>query len=121
MELTAGSPPLSFPADFPATASLADGPVLDLNVMTRRGVVEHAVDRLPWRAAASCGWRPPTALVFCRSGSVEVAIGDEQADVGADDYVLVEPSPAVPWALRAQPSAIVFLIRLAPRVLLMPG
>jgi environmental stress-induced protein Ves len=46
VELTAASPPLSFLADLPTAAALADGPVLDLNVMTRRDVAEHAVDRL---------------------------------------------------------------------------
>jgi uncharacterized protein len=114
VELTAGSPPLSFPADLPATASLADGPVLDLNVMTRRGVVEHAVDRLALTGSRELRVDAAAGLVFCRSGSVEVAIGAEEATLRADDTLLVERSPAVPWALRAQPSAILFLIRLRP-------
>ena len=114
IELTASSSPLSFPADLPATAALADGPVVNLNVMTRRGAVEHAVDRLAVAGRREVRVEAATALLFCRSGSVEVAIGDEQAALEADDSVLVEPCSVAPWALHAQPSAKVFLIRLRP-------
>jgi uncharacterized protein len=93
---------------------LADGSVLDLNIMTRRGVVEHAVDRLALTGSRELRVDAAAGLVFCRSGSVEVAIGAEEATLRADDTLLVERSPAVPWALRAQPSAILFLIRLRP-------
>jgi len=46
VRLTAGSPPHSFPGDAPAFARLIDGPVLDLNVMTRRGKFSHRVERV---------------------------------------------------------------------------
>ena len=35
--------PFAFPGDKPAAATLLDGPVTDLNVMSRRGVVRHSV------------------------------------------------------------------------------
>lgn len=44
--LTSASPPLSFPADAPTQAVLSGGPITDLNVMTRRGVLQHQVERL---------------------------------------------------------------------------
>ena len=44
--LTPTSPPLSFPADAPTQAALTGGPITDLNVMTRRGVLRHHVERL---------------------------------------------------------------------------
>ncbi|MBU6298666.1 MAG: HutD family protein, partial [Alphaproteobacteria bacterium] len=37
LELSPGSPPVEFPGDVPVNAGVADGPVTDLNVMTRRG------------------------------------------------------------------------------------
>lgn len=43
--LTPQSPPFSFPADAPATARLAGGPITDLNVMTRRGRFTHRLAR----------------------------------------------------------------------------
>ncbi|TIP96458.1 MAG: HutD family protein, partial [Mesorhizobium sp.] len=44
--VTKTSAPLSFPADVPTQAALIAGPITDLNVMTRRGRMTHAVDRL---------------------------------------------------------------------------
>lgn len=41
--LTPESPPLAFPADAPAGASLIAGPITDLNVMTRRGRCRHSL------------------------------------------------------------------------------
>ncbi|CEJ15572.1 Protein Ves [bacterium YEK0313] len=40
------SPPLAFPADAPAGASLIAGPITDLNVMTRRGRCRHSLTPL---------------------------------------------------------------------------
>src|SRR5882757_2914352 len=46
VEVTGASAPLAFSADVPTTATLISGPITDLNVMTRRGRVMHAVERL---------------------------------------------------------------------------
>ena len=43
--LTRASAPHPFPADAAASAALVAGPILDLNVMTRRGVHTHGVER----------------------------------------------------------------------------
>ncbi|QCI96582.1 HutD family protein [Agrobacterium larrymoorei] len=44
--LTTSSKPLSFAADVPVDATLADGTIIDLNVMTRRGRFSHRVERM---------------------------------------------------------------------------
>ena len=63
VELTAASPGYTFPADLPVTATLADGPVLALNAMTRRDKVRHALDRLsvtaPRALRIDADWAPP--------------------------------------------------------------
>ena len=43
--LTMASPPLPFPADVPVNATLPDGAITDLNVMTRRSHFRHVVKR----------------------------------------------------------------------------
>lgn len=43
--LTQASEPLSFPADAATTARLISGTIVDLNIMTRRGVWTHQVER----------------------------------------------------------------------------
>ncbi len=45
VSLNQQSDPLRFPADVATTATLTDGPITDLNVMTRRGVFRHHVER----------------------------------------------------------------------------
>ncbi|MCF3948852.1 HutD family protein [Acidiphilium sp. AL] len=55
IDITPDSLPYSFPADVPTVAQLIDGPVIDLNVMTRRGRFVHRVTRL--RQTAPVVWR----------------------------------------------------------------
>jgi environmental stress-induced protein Ves len=43
--LTADGPPLAFPGDVATSSRLIAGPTRDFNVMTRRGVVSHALRR----------------------------------------------------------------------------
>lgn len=44
--VTADGPPLSFPGEAPVHAGLDAGPVLDLNIMTRRGAFSHRMVEL---------------------------------------------------------------------------
>ena len=114
IELTAASAPLSFPADRPTTATLVEGPVLDLNVMTRRGVAEHAVDRIALSGSRELAVEGGTALLLCRSEAVEVALAQGSARLGIDDSLLVGPSAAGRWNLRAERPAMLFLVRIRP-------
>lgn len=114
VELTAASPPCSFPADLPTTAALADGPVLDLNVMSRRGVVEHALDRLtvttPRELRLDCG----TALLLCRSGRLDVELADGATSLGPEDTLLLDPCHSEPLRLHPAGGALLFVVRLRP-------
>jgi len=64
--LTPASQPLPFPADAPTTARLTEGPIIDLNVMTRRGHFRHTLSRHAvngsWRLPAASGTRLLLAL-----------------------------------------------------------
>ena len=114
IELTTRSEPLSFPADLPTTATLADGPVLDLNVMTRRDVFEHALDRLTIVGDRSLSIDGSTALLLCRSGSIGVEIGGAMAELKMGETLLVQPAASGRWNLRAEPKAVVFVVRIRP-------
>jgi environmental stress-induced protein Ves len=112
VELTTASPPCSFPADLPATASLADGPVLDLNVMTRRGAIDHALDRLSVSAPRDLRLDCGTALLLCRSGGLDVELADRTISLGSDDTLLLDPCPSEPLRLRPAASVVLFIVRL---------
>ena len=98
----------------PTTATLVDGPVLDLNVMTRRGVAEHAVDRIALSGSRELAVDGGTALLLCRSEAVEVALAQGAARLGVDDALLVGPAAAGRWKLRAERPAMLFLVRIRP-------
>ncbi|MCX8997230.1 HutD family protein [Rhizobiaceae bacterium BDR2-2] len=73
--LDSGSPPLAFPGDVAVRATLVDGPVRDLNVMTRRGRFSHRVEPFSVNGHREVGVETETGLLFCRHG--EARIGGE--------------------------------------------
>jgi environmental stress-induced protein Ves len=60
--LSADSVPIEFAGDIPAHGAPLDGPVIDLNVMARRGSFRARVRRV--RAAALQGVTAPTTVLF---------------------------------------------------------
>ena len=57
------SPPFAFPADTPIDATLSGESILDLNVMTRRGIINHHVQRLPVAAETAIPIGATTIIV----------------------------------------------------------
>lgn len=84
--LTQQSAPLAFPADAPTTARLVDGPIRDLNVMSRRGAFSHLVDdrSAPMLDSHSDHCR----LVFCKRGDLHVSSGNHDDTLGPQDALL---------------------------------
>ncbi|MGK9337903.1 HutD/Ves family protein [Sinorhizobium meliloti] len=110
--LTASDAPLTFPADLPTSATLADGPVTDLNVMTRRQALKHRVRRIHVE-----GWQPVATsardlVLFCHRGSVALVTEGVSATLhGLDTAVLVQPATLT---LSADIASEVFLIEIGP-------
>lgn len=91
---TVSAEPHRFPGDVATSARLLDGPITDLNVMTRRGVLAHRVSRLSLTAARDIIVRSPTVLIFCINGGLQVE--DDIAspvEVLAGDTLLIESRP----------------------------
>ena len=112
IELTSASAPCSFPADLPTTAALTDGPVLVLNVMTRRGVAEHAVDRQSMTGKRELRLDCSAALLVCRLGGLTILNGNAAAELYRDEALLLDPCPPNPLRLDARPTADLYLVRL---------
>ncbi|MBM7048788.1 HutD family protein [Rhizobium lusitanum] len=70
--LTQESDPLSFAADAPTSATLIDGTITDLNVMTRRGRFTHSVRRVSVDGNSKVELKSETALILCHRGSAEI-------------------------------------------------
>ncbi|MGD9912528.1 MAG: HutD family protein [Rhizobiaceae bacterium] len=108
-ELTQTSSPHAFRGDVPASATLIDGPVTDLNVMTRRGALAHRVVRTVWPVDVKPGL---TSLVVSPHGGCVVTTASGRADLEAGDTAIVENE-----AMKVAPASVgtpVYVVEIAP-------
>lgn len=99
--------PLAYPGDVAAAAELIGGPVLDLNVMTRRGVMKHTL--APLRIAAGDQTTIPggdTVLVWI-SGAGTIMTGARTARLGQLDAVALKR----PANVRADTACLLYVAR----------
>jgi len=107
--LTASSAPLSFPGDVPTGATLIGGPITDLNVMTRRGRMSHAVERLSVSGEFEIEANGETTLVLA-VGGITVVTGGISSLGPLDTVILDRESPNL--RLRSEGQGLLFVIRL---------
>jgi environmental stress-induced protein Ves len=102
-----------FAGELATRCELLGGPTRDFNVMTRRGVIEHALawSRLDERWSPTPGW---TWLIHVVRGEIELGA----ARVAAGDAVLVEPDEATrsPLAVEGMADLVVVRLRRVDRV-----
>jgi hypothetical protein len=108
--LTSASDPLSFPGDVPVVSRLADGPILDLNVMTRRGRFAHRVRRLG-AAETDLAPKAPIAFLACLEGEALLEAEGRSERLAALDLAELG---ARPTRIDAAPDARLVLIEIAP-------
>jgi environmental stress-induced protein Ves len=106
VRLDSASLPYFFPGDAMAGARLVDGPIDDLNVMTRRGRVRHQVERLGLAAGTRQSVRLPSGVVFatgrCRIG-----------DLSLEPRDALRIDEALSFSVEADSALDLFLIALA--------
>lgn len=72
LALTARGEPVTFPADAPTTGRLVDGPITDLNVMSRRGRFVHSVEPLQVSEAIELDIVETDTFILCLRGIVGI-------------------------------------------------
>ena len=108
--LRCGSTPFAFPADAPTEGRLADGPILDLNVMARRGKIGATVERVArthFDMRAIGDW----TLLFVNCGHVEVRRHEFEAKLGDRDCLLAS-GPGPSFAVSSSRDAEIYVISL---------
>ena len=108
MELSRVDAPFEFPGEAPVLGHLLDGPIVDLNVMTRRGAARATVERF------AKGWKddlPPgrIGIVYCHRGHIGLASPDWLVTLEEGDAALIER----PSRLRADVDGLGFRIDIA--------
>jgi environmental stress-induced protein Ves len=89
-ELLTSSEPYTFDGESPTMGVLIDGTMVDLNVMSRRGVARHRVTKVRVADTSLIEASADVTLVFCVSGGVTCRAGDVSVDLGAEDCALIE-------------------------------
>lgn len=113
VELHAGGEPLAFSGDHATTCRLLGGPTRDLNAMTRRGVLRHALTTVPLTAPDPLPLpRPPGGgwLLHVVHGHAHVG----ELALQAGDSVLAEPHPTAGPTVHARGDAELVLVRFSP-------
>jgi len=85
--LEPGSPPFFFPGDVAVHATLPDGPVVDLNVMTRRGRARQLVTRVTLGNDTTLEPHGDTLVLIALAGA---ALAGPDASLGAGDAVVLD-------------------------------
>jgi environmental stress-induced protein Ves len=90
--LTADGPPLAFPGDVATSSRLLAGPTRDFNVMTRRGVVSHALRRQALAGSLELSRAPASLLVI---HSVDGHVELDELALAPGDTAIVEDRETV--------------------------
>ncbi|TIW18408.1 MAG: HutD family protein, partial [Mesorhizobium sp.] len=108
--LTTASVPLAFAGDVPTRAALIGGPITDLNVMTRRGRMAHAVERQPLSGEIRIMPRADTTLVLAVNTDFTL-LTDDRPSLGPLDTLILERETPELW-LQSQGEGLLFVIEL---------
>lgn len=103
------SEPFNFPGDTATIATLIRGPVMDLNVMTRRGLHRHTMERHrdvgPWELRL----RAAITGIVVADGSVQIACDGRTATLDALDSALIGQQSAMVSLSTIRPAEIVLI------------
>jgi environmental stress-induced protein Ves len=91
--LQTSSEPCMFDGAAPARAALIDGPIVDLNVMSRRGRFRHRVSRHAFSGSRELLTTGTATFIFCREGSLGCSAATHRGELQAQDCALVEGTP----------------------------
>lgn len=110
VELTPSSAPHAFPADARTAARLLDGPITDLNVMTRRDAFHHYVKRTTSDEDVALRSNSAVVLIVAHSHCQVVPDGVWLEPL---DALLLEPDTSV--ELRSNDLLSIFEIEITPQ------
>jgi len=105
--LSVQSAPFRFSGDASTAGRLLQGPITDLNVMTRRGRFDGRIRRLSGGTPVTRGG--DLTVVLCWEGGVELPDG---ALLSAQETAVL-PNRAEGWFIRPMPGAVAYAIELA--------
>ncbi|MGO4836641.1 HutD family protein, partial [Rhizobiaceae sp. 2RAB30] len=110
VRLTSVSAPYGFAADVPVGSRLIGGSVVDLNVMTRRGLCSSHVRRIQLASLESVGEADAVTMLL-PDVRLPIALGARKETVELGDAVLLDPGEAISLHADNDGEAFVITIR----------
>ncbi|MGL4287112.1 MAG: HutD/Ves family protein [Phreatobacter sp.] len=108
--------PIAFPGDVPAGADLVDGPVEDLNVMTRRGRFRHRLTRIAADHPTRLSRSGAVMLVLFRGAGATLGAtpdaGLAEAMVADGDTVMLDAAADVALEIRPEGALDLYVIEI---------
>jgi environmental stress-induced protein Ves len=113
VRLERSSPAFSFPGDLPVEATLPAGPVLDLNVMSRRGRWRHTLFHVAAISEFRLARRGAVTLCLVRGAAASVPQHSAVVSDG-DTLILEEPGSPAAVGLTIDGTADLYIVDLWP-------
>ena len=110
--LDCASAPFRFAGDVRVDGGLIDGPIDDLNVMTRRGRCDHRVTRPAVVAPMTLAWEGDIGVLVAIGGAVDVRIGDETMALAATDALVLGDGDAREFEVIPRGAVDVFVVEI---------
>jgi environmental stress-induced protein Ves len=111
--LTKQSLPYRFSGETPINAELVDGAVLDLNLMTRRDVCQHFMQRLTSGEHFVAATDAHQILLYCAEGNAMIQL---RGELQAGDLMLFEEEhehAGIKFQIKAEENAVLYLMRIS--------
>jgi environmental stress-induced protein Ves len=109
VDLHVASEPYTFDGEAATHSRLINGPIEDLNVMSRRGRFRHSVRRLALNDDSVIDTNAQTLIVYCQHGDVQCSAGEASENVQADDSVIID-SPVTCLRFVTTPTAEIIVV-----------
>jgi hypothetical protein len=115
--LTPDNKPLAFRGEQYVHAALLDGPITDLNVMTRRTHCTHTLEKIRLDSTQRCARQADLMFVYCAQGSgIQCSSANGGiADCTAGDAILIDAADGGHVDLSASAPAVLYIARLVKK------
>jgi environmental stress-induced protein Ves len=87
--------PYAFPGHRDTYATLIGGPIVDLNIMSRRERVRHRVKRIEIDALQKFSISSVTTMIFVEHGAISVHADDIAAELSGHDCIVLDSGDVV--------------------------
>lgn len=107
------SEPFEFSGDLKVDSVLIDGPIHDLNVMTRRHRCRHRVSRYPLASPTRFDWHGDTGIVIAIGNGIDIQAEEHAVTLAKKDALAFGPEDPRMFIAAPRDHADLFLIEIS--------